>query len=128
MQFRSAMTFANRLSPVATWWALPLLALALAGCDCFFGLDATVTDCDTHVPVSSAAVAVTVNSGFGGRSYVLDQAITTDEAGRFGIHLNEPCESKVTFTVSKDGYQPLTRVQNGARSISLDLCLTPASP
>ena len=118
------MASRDKRARIAVFVAFIASAINTGGsCDCFFDLQASVTDCDTHVPVAAADVAVTVNRGFDGRSYVLDERIATDGSGKFAIHLNEPCESKVTFTLSKDGYQPLSRVQDGARSATLALCL-----
>jgi hypothetical protein len=95
--------------------------LALASCDTFFRIDATVTACDTGAPLEGVAVVSHLDQGFGEE----DHHLTTDAAGRFHLVLNEPDGVTATLTLTKVGYQTWTHQYQGQPTPPVAICLDP---
>ena len=96
--------------------------LGLAGCDTFFDITATVTACDTGAPLEGVAAVSHLDDGIGEE----DHHVTSDAAGRFQLHLNEPDGVTVTVTLTKPGYQTWTHQYRGAPAPPVTICLDPA--
>ena len=110
--------------------AILLAALALAGCDTFFGVQGRVTDCETDAPLAGVVVDVQVDRGFRDRMQSIPSAAETDADGKYAVHLNEPERSWVTLTFHRDGYLSLTSPQikgHEYRDAAYDLCLAPGA-
>jgi hypothetical protein len=99
-------------------------ALLAAGCDTFFTLDATVTDCTTQAPLAGVTAVLHLDDGFGED----DHTEVTDADGKIHIGMNEPDGVTATLTLSKDGFQTLSRQFVGAPRAPVEICLDPAGP
>lgn len=109
--------------------AILLAALALPACDRFFGIQGTVTDCDTAAGLAGVGVDVHVDRGYRDRMQSLPDYVATDDEGHYAVHLNEPERTWATLTFHLDGYQSLTSPQfQGHEYVDppYDPCLTPA--
>jgi len=109
-----------------------LLALALivvaaivaAGCDTFFTIDATVTDCTTQAPLADVTAVLHLDDGFGEE----DQTRITGADGKLHIVINEPDSVTATLTLTKTGYQTWSHQYRGNPDGPIDICLDPTGP
>ena len=105
-----------------------LLASALAatsGCDAFFELRGTVSDCGSGAPIAAAQVVAEVDPSYASETGHGE----TDAAGRYTIHLNKPPSAPVTITFRQTGFSDLSRHFNGIPTTPyvLDVCLPPVA-
>jgi hypothetical protein len=99
-------------------------AILAAGCDTFFTLDATVTDCTTRAPLAGVTAVLHLDDGFGEE----DHTQVTGEDGKIHVVMNEPDSVTATLTLSKDGFQTLSRTFAGNPPGPVEICLDPAGP
>jgi hypothetical protein len=52
---------------------------------------------------------------------------TTSDTGQFSVGADEPCESWVTLTFQKDGFDTMATQIKGRPDNPLELCMTPAA-
>lgn len=98
---------------------------AASGCDAFFELRGTVSDCGSGAPIAAARVVAAVDPSYASET----GSYETDAAGRYTIHLNKPPSAPVTITFSKTGFSDLSRHFNGIPTTPyvLDVCLPPGA-
>ena len=59
------MTIVSRWSPCCSHWrCIVVAAIVAAGCDTFFTIDATVTDCTTQAPLADVTAVLHLDDGF----------------------------------------------------------------
>ena len=109
-----------------------LLALALivvaaivaAGCDTFFTIDATVTDCTTQAPLADVTAVLHLDDGVGEE----DHTQITGADGQLHIRMNEPAGVTATLTLTKADYQTWSHQYRGNPAGRVDICLDPIGP
>jgi hypothetical protein len=100
-----------------------------AGCDTFFGMRGTVTDCASAAPLPGVGIDVHVDDGFGDRMESLPNVATTNATGTYKFDINDPNSTWATLTFHLDGYTSLTPPQfrgHHQRDPPVDVCLDAA--
>lgn len=108
--------------------ALAALVLALGGCDTFFQVRGTLTDCATGIPIAGATVVTATDPGAWGGPET--EMTTTDAKGHFEASLDKPMDEAATITFSKSGFVPLSHDFKGLPTwpYQIDFCLDAAAP
>jgi len=113
------------LEPVLLALALIVVAaIVAAGCDTFFTIDATVTDCTAQAPLADVTAVLHLDDGFGEE----DQTRITGADGKLHIVMNEPDSVTATLSLTKTDYQTWLRQYRGNPDGPVDICLDPTGP
>lgn len=113
------------LEPVLLALALIVVAaIVAAGCDTFFTIDVTVTDCGTQAPLAEVTAVLHLVDGFGEE----DHTGITGEDGKLHIVMNEPAGVTATLTLTKTGYQTWSHQYQGNPDGPLAICMDPIGP
>jgi hypothetical protein len=95
--------------------------LVASGCDRFFEVQGTVSDCATNAPIAAATVVAQVDPSYADES----KSYETTTEGRYLVHLNKPPSAPVTITFSKTGFAEVARHFDGIPTTPYiaDVCL-----
>jgi hypothetical protein len=103
-----------------------MLGVAAGGCDQFFEVEGTLTECPSPgTPIVAATVVATVDPTIGQET----KTTATDANGKFRIHLNKPPSARVSIAISKIGFTSVTQQFNGLPTTPhrVALCLEPST-
>ena len=108
---------------------LAVLAVAAAGCDTFFRVHGTLTDCATGAPIAGATAVTTTDPGAWEGPET--ETTTSDAGGHFQIELNKPASEPATVTFGSPGFADLSRdspMGTPVGGLEADFCLQAAVP
>jgi len=106
------------------------LAGVLAGCDTFFVVEGTLSQCGTTLPIAGAEVTV-MNDHPGTWDTLDGETSKTDGSGHFEAELSRPSSEAATVSFSKTGFASVS--QDFPKGLPnwpyhMDFCLNAAPP
>jgi hypothetical protein len=119
----------RRPVPCPSALLLAALAVAAAGCDTFFRVHGSLTDCATGAPIEGAQVVTTTDPGAWEGPET--ERTSTDAGGHFQAGLNKPASEPATVTFSYPGFTSLSQdfpMGTPVDGIAADFCLEAAVP